>query len=82
MKDNVRYADLGRLFIYYNERVIEHSVKSDSGAMLRDGIKTLAKQGVCIEKNGPMSYPGLRQNRTLHAIKKRGTTRSPPIIVS
>jgi C1A family cysteine protease len=34
-----------RLFIYYNERVIEHTVNSDSGAQLRDGIKTVANQG-------------------------------------
>jgi len=52
-KDQVSFVDLSRLFIYYNERVIEHSVKSDSGAMLRDGIKTLAKQGVCSEKKWP-----------------------------
>jgi C1A family cysteine protease len=52
-KDNVRFSDLSRLFIYYNERVIEHSVKSDSGAMIRDGIKTLKKQGVCSEKKWP-----------------------------
>jgi C1A family cysteine protease len=53
IKDKIHYADLSRLFIYYNERVIEHSVKSDSGAMLRDGVKTLAKLGVCIEKKWP-----------------------------
>jgi len=35
-----------RLFIYYNERVLEGSVDSDSGANLRDGIKVVAKQGV------------------------------------
>jgi len=34
-----------RLFIYYNERVIEGTVDEDSGAMLRDGIKSVAKQG-------------------------------------
>jgi|SRR3954463_2014077 len=34
-----------RLFIYYNERVIEHSVSEDAGAMIRDGIKTVNKQG-------------------------------------
>lgn len=38
-----------RLFIYYNERVIEHSVSSDSGAMIRDGIKSVNKVGVCSE---------------------------------
>src|SRR5207302_9609309 len=31
-----------RLFIYFNERVIEHTVRSDAGASLRDGIKTIA----------------------------------------
>jgi len=38
-----------RLFIYYNERVIEGSVGSDAGASLRDGLKTVAKNGVCPE---------------------------------
>jgi C1A family cysteine protease len=52
-KDKVPLVDVSRLFIYYNERVIEHSVKSDSGAMIRDGIKTLVKQGVCSEKRWP-----------------------------
>jgi len=52
-KDDVHFMNLSRLFIYYNERVIEHSTKSDSGAMIRDGIKTLKKQGVCSEKKWP-----------------------------
>jgi C1A family cysteine protease len=38
-----------RLFIYYNERVIEHTVKSDSGATIRDGIKAVNSKGVCPE---------------------------------
>ncbi|HLB10150.1 MAG TPA: C1 family peptidase, partial [Gemmatimonadaceae bacterium] len=42
-----------RLFIYYNERVIERTVNEDSGAQLRDGMKTLAKQGVCAEPLWP-----------------------------
>ena len=53
IKDKVAVADMSRLFIYYNERVIEHSVKTDSGAMIRDGIKTLLKQGSCTEKKWP-----------------------------
>ena len=52
-KNNVPFVDLSRLFVYYNERVIEHTVKSDSGAMLRDGIKTLDRQGVCTETRWP-----------------------------
>jgi len=42
-----------RLFIYYNERAIEHTIHYDSGAQLRDGIKAVAKQGVCPETEWP-----------------------------
>jgi C1A family cysteine protease len=44
-----KYEDLSRLFIYYNEREMEGTVKEDSGAMLRDGIKSLVSYGVCSE---------------------------------
>lgn len=52
-KDGAPYEDISRLFIYYNERVIEHSVDRDSGASPRDGVKTLAKLGACSEKIWP-----------------------------
>ena len=42
-----------RLFIYYNERTIEGTVNSDSGAMIRDGIKSVNKFGVCPETEWP-----------------------------
>lgn len=42
-----------RLFIYYNERVLEGTVASDSGAMIRDGIKSVASTGVCDETTWP-----------------------------
>jgi len=42
-----------RLFIYYNERVMEHTVNSDSGAQIRDGIKSINNQGVCPESMWP-----------------------------
>jgi C1A family cysteine protease len=45
-----------RLFIYYNERTMEGSVNQDSGAQIRDGIKSVAKAGVCFEK-GANSWP-------------------------
>lgn len=38
-----------RLFIYYNERLIEGTVNQDSGAQLVDGIKAINKYGVCDE---------------------------------
>jgi C1A family cysteine protease len=44
-----------RLFIYYNERVIEGTTASDSGAQIRDGIKCIADQGACPESEWPYS---------------------------
>ena len=46
-----------RLFIYYNERAIEGTVDTDSGAMIRDGIKSVAKLGVCTETTWPYDIP-------------------------
>ena len=42
-----------RLFVYYNERALEGTVGSDSGAQIRDGIKTVAKRGFCSEEMWP-----------------------------
>ena len=42
-----------RLFIYFNERVIEQTENQDSGAMIRDGMKTVVHQGVCPEEDWP-----------------------------
>lgn len=44
---------LSRLFIYYNERVMEHTVSEDCGAQIRDGIKVVNKMGVCCESFWP-----------------------------
>ncbi len=35
-----------QLFIYYNERVAQNTVKSDSGASIRTGMKVITKVGV------------------------------------
>ncbi|KAH8895962.1 papain cysteine protease family protein [Thozetella sp. PMI_491] len=42
-----------RLFIYYNEREMEGTVDTDSGAEIRDGIKSINQQGVCTETEWP-----------------------------
>ena len=46
-------ATPSRLFVYYNERLMEGSVGSDSGAALRDGIKSLNTYGFCPETMWP-----------------------------
>jgi C1A family cysteine protease len=50
MKQDKSFEDASRLFIYYNERMLEGTICADAGAELRDGIKTLVKFGVCREK--------------------------------
>jgi C1A family cysteine protease len=49
-----------RLFIYYNEREMEGTVDSDSGAQIRDGIKSVSKQGDCPEKEWPYDITKFR----------------------
>ena len=53
IKQKLQPIKPSRLFIYYNERLLEGTVRYDSGAMLRDGIKTLNKQGTCTETEWP-----------------------------
>lgn len=78
VKAGQAFIDLSRLFIYYDERVLEHSVATDSGAMLRDGIKTLAAQGVCSEKKWPyvISRFTRKPSATCYAEAKKHTIRS------
>lgn len=42
-----------RLFIYYNERAMEGNEGADTGAFIRDGIKSVNTTGVCPEPNWP-----------------------------
>jgi C1A family cysteine protease len=73
MKQKLRSAFLpSRLFIYYNERAIENTVNEDSGAMIRDGIKSVAKQGVCPETMWPYDPAPFPPNPHL---TKKPTTR-------
>lgn len=53
MKEKKNVFIPSRLFIYYNERVMEGTVDSDSGAQIRDGVKSVASKGDCPEKSWP-----------------------------
>ena len=50
IKENEKYSPMSRLFLYYQERKIENSVKEDSGAQIKDGIFATAKIGLCEDK--------------------------------
>jgi C1A family cysteine protease len=64
LKDNLPLVTVSRLFIYYNERVIEGTVNQDSGAFIRDGVKSLAKQGVCPEEEWPYKIASFKDKPT------------------
>lgn len=49
MKENLPVFSPSRLFIYYNERAIQGTAERDSGALIRNGFKSISKQGVCDE---------------------------------
>jgi C1A family cysteine protease len=47
------FTHLSRLFIYYNTRAEYGDIQKDDGIFLRDGLKSLAKFGVCTESLWP-----------------------------
>jgi len=55
MKQKLKNFIPSRLFIYYNERLMEGTVNTDAGAMIRDGIKSVGNQGNCPETMWPYS---------------------------
>ena len=64
------YKDVSRLFIYYNERAVEGTIGFDSGAMIRDGIKVLAKYGVCAETSWPYDISQFTRKPTAACYKE------------
>jgi C1A family cysteine protease len=60
-----KHITLSRLFIYYNSRAIEHTIKEDSGATIRDTIKSISKCGAPPESEWPYSDqdPGLFEKK-------------------
>jgi C1A family cysteine protease len=56
--DQIKEADKttftsSSLFIYYNERTMEHTVNTDSGAQIRNGIKSVGSIGAPPETDWP-----------------------------
>ena len=81
MFDPAKFSPVSRLFIYYEERVLEGTVDEDSGAEIRDGIKVLARQGACREILWPYgdsylyqrpvqaAYEEAAQHKVLHYLR-------------
>lgn len=47
------FVNLSRLFVYYNSRLFDNSIKYDIGTYIRDGLKAAATYGMCSEELWP-----------------------------
>ena len=75
---NKKKVDLSRLFIYYYTRLIEGTVKYDSGAYIRNGIKSCNHYGAPLESLWPYNISKFRAAPSSVAVKdaaKRKITR-------
>ena len=76
LKQGEPSSNPSRLFIYYNERAMEGTVESDAGAMIRDGIKSVAKLGCCPESMWPYDISKFRDKPTASAYGVAATHRA------
>lgn len=81
-----QFLDPSRLWIYYQERVIEGSVSQDSGGQIRDGVKAVANLGVCPEADWPYDISTFAktppQKDYTDALKDRALTyQAPPQVL-
>lgn len=67
-KRNKKPTDVSRLFIYYYERVILGTVNYDSGAYIRDGIKSVNRNGSPLESLWPYIISKFTVQPTMEAI--------------
>ena len=63
-----------RLFIYYNERVMENTVDSDAGAQIRDGSRALQSKACARSPSGPTTSPSSPTGRRPSATPTPSTT--------
>lgn len=75
-RNDRKFVNLSRLFVYYNERALMGTVNEDSGAYIRDGIKTLAKQGVCLETTWPYVTAAYRKKPTTKAYNEAASRKA------
>jgi len=76
IKQGVKDFTPSRLFIYFNERQMEGTVDTDSGASLRDGIKSLHKIGVCKETTWPYQEDAFTKKPGTNCYKEAAQNRA------
>jgi C1A family cysteine protease len=66
-KQRETFIKLSELFVYFNERNYEGDVDQDGGAQIRDGIKLIAKYGICQESLWPYNEAKFKDVPTMEA---------------
>ncbi|HVP20382.1 MAG TPA: C1 family peptidase [Anaerolineaceae bacterium] len=56
------------MFVYYEERLMEHDVNQDAGAQPRDGLKVLAKIGCAPEADDPYNIAAFTNKPSAKAV--------------
>ena len=56
-----KQVPISRLFIFYNDRMLEDRVAADGGAMICDGVKGLKRYGACEETTWPFDPSQVKQ---------------------
>ena len=69
--ENASNIDASQMFVYYNERVKEGNVDLNVPVYIKDGIKSLFKNGICSEKSWP--YPEMALPANLMEVVRTGT---------
>lgn len=67
--------NFSRLFIYYNERAAEGTIKEDAGAQIRTGVKVVAKLGACKETLHPYEIERFTKKPSASAFKDAGKSK-------
>ena len=61
MEKGVEAKRLSELYQYYNSRVLQGTVKQDSGASIRNAFKALARWGSCLDTTWPYQVAKFKQ---------------------
>lgn len=69
IKQNQPFFIPSRLFIYYNTRVLEGNADKDSGATLRNTVKSINKVGLCEEQFWPYDISKFKNKPTTTSYK-------------
>ena len=75
--ENIQEIHPSRLWIYYQARFLENTVRQDSGASIRDVIKGVAKFGYCKEETLPYNIANFKKKPS-----KKCYTEALPNIIS